>query len=199
MHGKSTSEKESVTKTDLLSSFSNDELKEKGRRPSAYCLTDLKGFMRIRAYAVTGTKGLPPSVETVRSYWNHFTGGWKRKHTAIPSDIADSVTELGTTLYWCNPSNMLTRFIKFIYGPLKDELGLLAEKRPRRYANQNHLLLYAEQLWARDWFVYQKPETRVSDWGLFLSNVFSTSRIGEYIESSSRRGSDRGLYYKVST
>jgi hypothetical protein len=92
------SERESVTKTNLLSSFSNNELKEKSRRPSAYCLTDLKGFIRIRAYAIRGTKGLPASVKTVRNYWNNFTRGWKRKHTAIPSDIIDSVTEVGMTL-----------------------------------------------------------------------------------------------------
>jgi hypothetical protein len=173
-------------------------LKEKGKRPSAYNLTDLKRFMRVRAYAIKGTKGLPASVETVRNYWNNFTGGWKRKHTAIPTDIADSVTEVRTSLSCCNYYNMLTALLKFIYGPLKDEVGLLGEKRPRRYANENHLLLYAEQLWAKDWFVYQKPGTRVSDWELFLSNVFGASRISEYIESSSRRGSDRGLYYKVS-
>src|SRR5271155_2299151 len=150
--------------------------------------------MRVRAYAIKGTKGLPASVETVRNYWNNFTGGWKRKHTAIPTDIADSVTEVRTSLSCCNYYNMLTALLKFIYGPLKDEVGLLGEKRPRRYANENHLLLYAEQLWAKDWFIYQKPETRSER----LSNVFSTSRISEYIESTSHRSSDRGLYYKVS-
>lgn len=46
--------------------------------------------------------------------------------------------------------------------------------------------------------MYRKPGTRVDDWGLHLSIVFTTSRIGEYIESTCRRGSDRGLYFKVS-
>ena len=117
---------------------------------------------------------------------------------ASPSDILSSVTEVCTMLSCCNPSSMLTPSVKFVYGPLKDELGFLDEKRPRRYANENHLLLYAVQLWARDWFVYQKPETRVSDWELHWSNVFSTSQIGKYIESCCWGGSHRGLYYKVS-
>jgi hypothetical protein len=127
-------------------------VKEKGRRPSAYNLTDLKRFMRVKAHAINGTKSLPASVETIRNYWNNFTGGWKRKHT---TDIANSVTEVRTSLSCCNYYNMLTALLKFIYGPLKDEFGLLGGKRPRRYANENYLLLYAEQLWAKDWSIYQ--------------------------------------------
>lgn len=110
--------------------------------------------MRVRAYAIRGTKRQPASVETVRNYWNNFTGGWKRKHTVISSDITDFVTEVRTSLSCHNYYSTLITLLKFIYGPLKDEVGLLDEKRPRRYANENHLLLYTEQLWARDWYVY---------------------------------------------
>lgn len=49
-----------------------------------------------------------------------------------------------------------------------------------------------------DWFEYKSPATRVDDWLLLLANTFSSSRIGEYIESSCRSGSGRGLYYRVS-
>lgn len=49
-----------------------------------------------------------------------------------------------------------------------------------------------------DWFEYKSPATRVDDWLLLLANKFSSSRIGEYIESSCRSGSGRGLYYRVS-
>jgi len=94
---------------------------------------------------------------------------------------------------------MLILTAQFIYGDLKEELGSLGEKRPRRYPNKNHLLLYARQYWAADWFIYKKPGTRVDDWGLFLANTFTTSRIGEYIESTARPGTERGLYYKAST
>jgi hypothetical protein len=143
---------DNVINTNISDSYVNDE-KEKGNQPSAYNLKDLKGFMWVRAHAIRGTKRKPASVETVRNYWNNFTGGWKREHTAIPSDIADSVTAVRPFLSCCNYYEMLTALSKFIYGPLKAEVGLLDEKRPRRYANENHLLLYAEQLWARDWYV----------------------------------------------
>ena len=73
-----------------------------------------------------------------------------------------------------------------------EELGLLREKRPRRYANKNHLTAYATQIWRRDWYQYGRPGTRVSGWGTLLSNIYTTSRIGEY------RGTDRGLKYRVS-
>jgi hypothetical protein len=46
---------------------------------------------------------------------------------------------------------------------------------------------------------YERPATRVYDWASFMAIVCSSSRIGEYIESSCRAGSGRGLYYKVSS
>jgi hypothetical protein len=52
-------------------------------------------------------------------------------------------------------------------------------------------------MWAMDWYIYETPKTRVSDWADFLVMVCSSSRIGEYIESSARQNSGRGLYYKV--
>jgi hypothetical protein len=48
-----------------------------------------------------------------------------------------------------------------------------------------------------DWFVYQKPSTKVDDWALTLATVYSSARVGEYIESLTKKGSDRGLRYKV--
>jgi hypothetical protein len=105
----------------------------------------------LQAWRLSGTTGIISP------------GGWKRKHTPIPTDLAHSVTEVRTSLSGCTYINMLIALLKFIYSSLKDELGLLAKKRPRRYANENYLLVYAEQLWAKDWFVYQKPETRVSE------------------------------------
>ena len=37
----------------------------------------------------------------------------------------------------------------------------------------------------------------MSDHALLLSNLFTAGRIGDYIESSARRGTERGLKYKV--
>jgi hypothetical protein len=70
-------------------------------------------------------------------------------------------------------------------------------KRARRYTNRNHLYQFTRQLWKVDWFEYCSPEVIVVDWALTLAIVYSSARIGEYIESLSRRGSGRGLHYKV--
>lgn len=48
-----------------------------------------------------------------------------------------------------------------------------------------------------DWYLYESPKTRVSDWADILVIVCSSARVGEYIESSCRAGSGRGLHYKV--
>ncbi|RYP53371.1 hypothetical protein DL768_001616 [Monosporascus sp. mg162] len=58
------------------------------------------------------------------------------------------------------------------------------------------MLNYAKQLWAADWVEHKRPATPVDDWGLLLGNTYSSSRIGEYIESSCRAGTGRGLYFK---
>lgn len=89
------------------------------------------------------------------------------------------------------------RNIQFIYGPLKDELKMPERKRARRYANRNHLYHFARQLRKVNWFEYSVPGIRVVDWALTLAIVYSSARIGEYIESLVRRGSGRGLHYKV--
>ncbi|EJT69139.1 hypothetical protein GGTG_13248 [Gaeumannomyces tritici R3-111a-1] len=47
------------------------------------------------------------------------------------------------------------------------------------------------------WVEYEKPATRVYDWADYMAIVCSFARIGEYIESSCRPGSGRGLYYKL--
>jgi hypothetical protein len=77
---------------------------------------------------------------------------------------------------------------EYIYGALMDEIPLLREKKPRRFANSNHLAFYAELYWGHDWKEYDEPATRVNDWDLFLVDIYSSARIGDYIESSSRSG-----------
>jgi len=71
-------------------------------------------------------------------------------------------------------------------------------KRPRRFATKTVLLNYARQLFAEDWIEYKYPGTIIDDWALLLANAYSSSRVGEYIESSVRAGTGRGLYFKVS-
>ncbi|KAK0641769.1 hypothetical protein B0T16DRAFT_431464 [Cercophora newfieldiana] len=81
--------------------------------------------------------------------------------------------------------------------PRNTTLSVTNNKRPRRFGTKNHFVHLGRQLWGNDWVVYDNPATRVYDWADFLSIVCSSARIGEYIESTCRAGSGRGLYYKV--
>lgn len=93
---------------------------------------------------------------------------------------------------------MLT-LVQLINGPLAEEMGMPKHKRRRRFATKNVMLNYARQLWTADWIEHKYPATPVDGWGLLLGNTYSSSRIGEYIESSCRAGTGRGLYFKVMT
>src|SRR4051812_1704742 len=70
-------------------------------------LQSLKDFVRHVAYGIKGMEGIdgnddtddegddaPPGVETVRNYWNNFTGAWKRIHPPIREDLIESVTQV---------------------------------------------------------------------------------------------------------
>jgi hypothetical protein len=41
-------------------------------------------------------KWVPPGIESVRNYWNNFTGAWKRIHPCdlIPETVKESVTRV---------------------------------------------------------------------------------------------------------
>ena len=61
-----------------------------------------------------------------------------------------------------------------------------------------HFVYLGTQLWEGDWGVYKRPGARIDLWGEFQLNVFTFARVGEYIESSARSGTGRGLHFKVS-
>jgi len=75
--------------------------------------------------------------------------------------------------------------------------GLPACKRKRRYATENHLVHLGTQLWERDWFEYKRPGVRVAMWSETLDYGFTSARVGEYLESTARANSGRGLYHRV--
>lgn len=64
----------------------NRFVKEESPDASAYDLKSLKQFIRLQAQSIDGTRNKNACVETVRHYWNMFTGAWKWKYEAIPSD-----------------------------------------------------------------------------------------------------------------
>lgn len=108
------------------------------KRPtaSAYDLESLKHFVLPQGESIIGIGDRVAGVETLQQYWNLFTGAWKRRHPAIPSDILESVKNVSSC-----PSSLgflSGRFanyvpIQYIYLEVAPQLGLLKEKRPRRY------------------------------------------------------------------
>ena len=88
---------------------------------------------------------------------------------------------------------------QFIKDPLRKELGMAHRKRIRSYGTTNHFIYLGTQLWEKDWQIYDKPRVRVDTWAKIQLYVFTSARVGEYIESTCRAGSGRGLHYRVST
>ncbi|KDN70506.1 hypothetical protein CSUB01_07951 [Colletotrichum sublineola] len=145
--------------------------------PSPYDLKYLKDFIKDIAFSIDGAEGDPnPAAGTVMVYWKQFTAGWRREHDPIPGNTTLSVRN----------------------GLQESSLKLVTTKRQRRFGTKNHFFHLGRQLWGNDWVEYEKPGTRVYDWAALMSIVCSAARIGEYIESTSRSNSGRGLYYKVS-
>jgi hypothetical protein len=52
----------------------------------------LQHFMYFIANAMKGHSEQPATLTSVRKYWNFFTGGWRREHEPIRSDLVESIT-----------------------------------------------------------------------------------------------------------
>lgn len=78
-------------------------------------------------------------------------------------------------------------------------MNLARRKRERCYGTMTHFVYLGTQLWEGDWGVYKRPGARIDLWGEIQLKVFTSARVGEYIESSARAGTGRGLHFKVSS
>ena len=55
------------------------------------------------------------------------------------------------------------------------------------------------QLWQNDWHDFLHERYRVQLHFAILLHCFTSARVGEYYESTAKRGSGRGLTYRVSS
>ena len=62
----------------------------------------------------------------------------------------------------------------------------------------HHFVILMKHLWKKDWHQYRHPRTLIQDHAAYLLFIYTSARVGEYFESNMRRGSGRGLWYKVS-
>jgi hypothetical protein len=86
--------------------------------------------------------------------------------------------------------------LQFIKGPLQRRMELALQKRIRRYGTMIHFVILAKQLFRDDWHQYGSPRIRILLWDAISHNVFTSARSGEFIESTARAGSGRGLYFR---
>ncbi|KAI0831934.1 hypothetical protein BC628DRAFT_569142 [Trametes gibbosa] len=118
------------------------------------------------AKAIDGRHGDDDAcIRTVRQYWKNITAGLDREGEPVDPKIIASTTS-------------------FINDDLQMELHLPLFKRARKYAAMPHLV--ARLLWGHDWNQFGSPKDRLDLWDGTLLSVFTSARVGEYIESTGR-------------
>ena len=122
-------------------------------------------------------------------------------NSTIPPTTTLSVTNVGALRLSLSLLLQVSRLtvVSFIKEPLRTELGLAHRKRIRSYGTTNHFIHLGTQLWEKDWQIYDKPRVRVDTWAKIQLYMFTSAKVGKFIESTCRAGSGRGLYYRMST
>ncbi|PGH27130.1 hypothetical protein AJ80_01086 [Polytolypa hystricis UAMH7299] len=82
----------------------------------------------------------------------------------------------------------------FIYQKLHKHVPLSLEQHQRDYVMIKHFKNLIQQLWQNDWYEFPYPLYRVYLSVLLKMCMYSSARVGEYVESTGRAGSGRGLY-----
>ena len=78
-------------------------------------------------------------------------------------------------------------------------LSLLAQRETYRIFNTLlHFVYLGTLLREYDWYRYGSLKERLDLRDKIMLSVFTSARVGEYIESTAYEGSSRGLRYKVS-
>ncbi|OJD28304.1 hypothetical protein ACJ73_00299 [Blastomyces percursus] len=117
-----------------------------------------------------------PNETYVEQRWMEFTAQWRRMHE---NKLPDKVVNSGTM---------------FIRQELHNFLPLNRETSERDYLTLIHFKNLLRQLWQNDWYLYPFPIYRMYVSSLLKHFMYSSGRVGEYLESTARLGSTRGLY-----
>ncbi|EDN09247.1 predicted protein [Histoplasma mississippiense (nom. inval.)] len=113
-----------------------------------------------------------PNETYVEQRWKEFTAQWRRMHE---NKLPDKVVNSGTM-------------------ELHNFITLNREISERDYLTLIHFKNLLRQLWQNDWYLYPFPIYRVYVSSLLKHFTYSSGRVGEYLESTARLGSARGLY-----
>ncbi|EEQ32556.1 conserved hypothetical protein [Microsporum canis CBS 113480] len=79
-------------------------------------------------------------------------------------------------------------------GELDAHIPINRERHERNYVTLIHFQNLLRQLWENDWHIFQFPIYRVYLSCLLKVCIYSSGRVGEFVESSARTGSNRGLF-----
>ncbi|KAH0541585.1 hypothetical protein FGG08_003933 [Glutinoglossum americanum] len=119
----------------------------------------------------------PPSVVTVYYKWKMFICGWPRR----PGN--------------CKISRELTQSIaNYINTTLVKKIPLCTDVRTRHFLTVHHFTVLMEKMWQSEERLH--PRYLVQDFAALILFIYTSGRVGEYFESTCRRGSGRGLLYK---
>ncbi|KAK6843373.1 hypothetical protein PG987_004233 [Apiospora arundinis] len=161
----------------------DDFVERWGPDKSATRLKDLKEFMFRLGVSMRENKNLKPdetmAQKGVGGYWKHFTAAYQKHRGPLAADHILSVTHL------LQPG-----------GELYVDLNLVPDSGPRKHATELVFIMIGKFLWTLDWKVFARPCFRVDLWAVISAKIFTSSRMSDYIESSSRSGTGTGLYYK---
>jgi len=139
-------------------------------------------------------------LSTVVQAYKDFTGGWQWKGNQKIDKMVTSTTS-NVRLHSISqsyPEVTTADILQFIKIVLQKELNLALRKRKRCYATMIHFVHLGTQLWQNDWLRYDRPGIRIEVWAEIQLHAFTAARIGEYVESTARPGSGRGLHFRVS-
>lgn len=86
--------------------------------------------------------------------------------------------------------------MKFISTTVKPQEGLSTKARAKVIADRPVVMDIIRFLWTRDEYNYHHPRMRVQIALAILLMHYTGLRPGEYVESSSHRGTNEGLHWK---
>jgi hypothetical protein len=87
---------------------------------------------------------------------------------------------------------------KHIKTTLKTKIGLSIAHRPKHYLTLKKYKIIASVVWDKDWYEFDHESARVAFSAKLNMFCFSSARVGEVAESSAKRGTGKGLHYRVS-
>ncbi|OCK73076.1 hypothetical protein K432DRAFT_365291 [Lepidopterella palustris CBS 459.81] len=148
---------------------------------SPHDIQTAKHFARLLSLSTQGKGGRErANHDTIHHYWRRFFSMWKRSTgTEIPGCVKETVKN-------------------YINGDLKDEIGLNNEHREHGFLTLRNYEILLKFLWLNDWHDYKHDGVRVRNTAAMHLYAYSSGRIGELVESTSRAGSGTGLHYRVS-